>query len=100
MKKVLAFVEDHISDSDVNINIMASELAISRTGMNRKIKQFFGITPVELLREARIRHACVLLKDSDKSINEVAFDCGFSDPKYFSKCFKNSIGKTPTEYRD
>lgn len=99
MQKVLAFVEKHISDSDANIDGMASELAVSRSGLNRKTKLFFGITPIELLREARIRRAEILLKDCEKTINEVAYDCGFSDPKYFSKCFKASTGKTPSEYR-
>ncbi len=99
MQKVLAFVETHISDSDANIDSMTSELAVSRSGLNRKTKQFFGITPIELLREARIRRAEILLQDNGKTINEVAYDCGFSDPKYFSKCFKASTGKTPSEYR-
>ena len=99
MQKVLAFVEKHIADSDANIDNMSSELAISRSGLNRKTKLFFGITPIELLREARIRRAEILLKDDGKTVNEIAYDCGFSDPKYFSKCFKASTGKTPSEYR-
>lgn len=100
MKKAVEYVRLHMADSDLNMDTMASELATSRSGLNRKIKQFFGITPVELLRNARLRHASELLLDRELPINEVAYSCGFSDPKYFSKCFKTFTGKTPSEYRE
>ena len=69
-------------------------------GLQRKLKQTMGITPQELLSEARIKHACKLLRTSEKTVAEVAYACGFSDPKYFSKCFKQSTGKTPSEYKN
>ena len=53
----------------------------------------------DFIQKARIKHACQLLKNTDMTTKEVAFACGFSDPKYFAKCFKSEIGKTPTEYR-
>jgi AraC-like DNA-binding protein len=59
-----------------------------------------GITPQDLLKEARIKHACQLLRQTDKNISEVAYACGFSDPKYFSRSFKQSMGVSPSDYRD
>lgn len=99
MKRVLAFVDEHIGDSDVNINDMASAAATSRSGLNRKMKELMGITPADFMREARMKKACKMLKETDESITEIAFSCGFSDAKYFSKCFKASIGVSPTDYR-
>jgi transcriptional regulator GlxA family with amidase domain len=52
------------------------------------------------LREARIKHACQLLRQTTKTVAEVAYSCGFSDPKYFSRCFKQSIGMSPTDYKN
>jgi AraC-like DNA-binding protein len=99
LERVMAFIEDHLSDSDVNVGDMAAAAATSRSGLQRKLKQAMGITPQDLLREARIKHACLLLGNSDKTVAEVAYACGFTDPKYFSRCFKQSTGQSPTEYR-
>lgn len=99
MQRVMAFIKDNLANADVNMDDMAAASASSRTAMNRKIKQMTGMTPVELLKKARLQKACQMLVDDVCSVNEVAFACGFSDPKYFSKCFKSAIGMTPTEYR-
>ena len=78
---------------------LAAAVAMSTSGLQRKLKQAMGVTPLDLLREARIQHACHLLADTDKSVAEVAYACGFSDPKYFGRCFKNSTGKSPKDYK-
>lgn len=100
MSKIMEFVEEHIADSDVTMNDMADAAATSRSGLNRKMKQLFGITPLDFLKEARIRKAMDMLNGSSANVNEVAYKCGFSDPKYFSKCFKQVTDLTPTEYRN
>ena len=99
MKRMLAFIEKHLGDSDVTIDDIASAAAVSRSGLHRKVKHLLGTSPMEFLREARIRKAKQMLAESSESITEVAYQCGFSDPKYFSKCFKASTGQTPTEYK-
>lgn len=99
MKAITLFVEQHIADSDINIGDMAVAAATSRSGLQRKMKQMLGVTPLDFLREARIKRACTLLRGGGMTVSEVAFACGFSDPKYFSRCFKASVGKSPTEYR-
>ena len=78
---------------------MADAAATSRSGLQRKLKQAMGVTPQELLHEARIKHACNLLRETALNVSEVAYQCGFSDPKYFSRCFKQRTGKTPSEYK-
>lgn len=100
IKRIMTFIEQNISNSEINIGDMASAAATSRTSLQRKLKQTMGITPQDLMREARIKHACLLLQTTNKTITEITFDCGFTDPKYFSKCFKTSVGRTPSEYRE
>ena len=99
LERVMQFIDEHISDNDIGVGDMASAAATSRSGLQRKLKQTMGITPQDLLREARIKRACQLLCTSNKTVAEVAYACGFSDPKYFSRCFKQSVGQSPTEYK-
>lgn len=99
MKRVLAFMEEKIGDSDVTLDDIAQAVAVSRTSLHRKMKQLTGSSPMDFLREARIRKSVKMLSSGSKNISEIAYDCGFSDPKYFSKCFKSATGLTPTEYR-
>ena len=100
LKRVMQFIEEHISDSGIGVGDMAAAAAVSRSGLQRKLKQTMGITPQELLSEARIKRACQLLRQTDKPVAEIAYACGFNDPKYFSRCFKQSTGKTPSEYKN
>ena len=99
MKRVLLYMEEKLGDSDVTLDDIAQAVAVSRTSLHRKMKQLTGSSPMDFLREARIRKSVKMLSSSSRNISEIAYDCGFSDPKYFSKCFKSATGLTPTEYR-
>jgi AraC-like DNA-binding protein len=100
LERVMSYLEEHLSDSDIGVGDMAAAAATSRSGLQRKLKQTMGITPQDLLREARIKRACQLLRTSNKTVAEVAYACGFSDPKYFSRSFKQSTGQSPTEFKN
>lgn len=100
LQRVRQFIEENISNSDASVGDMAAAAAMSRSGLQRKLKQTMGISPLDLLHEARIKHACQLLSHTDKNISEVAYACGFTDPKYFSRCFRQSTGYTPSEYKN
>ena len=100
LQRVMKYVEENIGNSDAGVGDMAVAAATSRSGLQRKLKQTMGITPQDLLREARIKRACQLLRQSDKTVAEVAYACGFTDPKYFSRCFKQSTGQSPTDYKN
>lgn len=99
MKRFTAFIADNLSNSDASIDDMASATATSRSSLNRKTKNLLGMTPADFLKEARMKKACQLLMTTSGSINDIAYACGFSDAKYFSKCFKASRGVSPSEYR-
>lgn len=99
MNRLMQFVESNIGNSDVSVDDMADATAMSRSSLARKMKQLLGVTPADFLKEARIKRAAHLLETTDKTTSEIAYACGFSDPKYFSKCFKATMGKTPKEMR-
>ena len=99
MRRISAFVEEHIGDSDVSVGDMADAVAMSRSGLQRKMKQVMGVSPLDFIKEARIKHACHLLSTTTMAVSDVAFACGYSDPKYFSRSFKASTGKSPKEWR-
>ena len=58
------------------------------------------MSPVDFLRHVRIQRAEELIKRSNYPVSQIAYAVGFSDPKYFSKCFKKETGMTPSEYRE
>ena len=66
----------------------------------RKVKALTGMTPVEILRETRLKHAMQLLKTTDKTVSEIANEVGFATPGYFSSCFKKQYDKYPTDVRE
>lgn len=99
MNAVMDYIESHLSDSSVTVDDMALAVAVSRSGLTRKMKSLMGVTPAEFLRETRLTRASTLLATTAKPIKEIASDCGFSDMNYFGKCFKSSRGVTPGIYR-
>lgn len=99
IKGVVAYIEEHLAEPDIDIDSMARAVCVSRSGLNHKLKQLFGVTPSEMIRAARIKRACQLLADGSRSVNDIAYACGFSDPKYFSRCFKSATGHSPSGYR-
>lgn len=100
MNRITGFIEQNISDSAISVNDMAAAAAVSRSGLNRKMRQLLGVTPADFLKEARMKRAVKMLKDTDVPIADIAYACGFSDPKYFAKCVKAAVGSTPRELRN
>ncbi|MCM1519189.1 MAG: helix-turn-helix domain-containing protein [Lachnoclostridium sp.] len=99
MDRVVGFVNTHLSDSEVTVDDMAADVGISRSSLNRKMKNLMGVSPAEYLRESRLNKAAAMLTDTTLPIKAIAADCGFSDINYFGKCFKASRGITPAAYR-
>jgi len=94
------FMEENISNSEMNMDDLADKMNMSRSTLNRKMHELFNLSAKDFVQAARIKHACQLLQTTDMAAKEVAYACGFSDPRYFSKSFKANTGKTPTEFRD
>jgi len=98
MEKLLAFIEKHIDNPELNISMLCSELALSRTLLYNKITQLTGNAPTEFIRMIRLKRAANLLLSGEHSVTEVAFQVGIDNPKYFSRVFKEFYGVSPREY--
>lgn len=92
--------KSHIGNANLRMDDLGSELSLSKVQMYRKVKALTGKTPAEVLREMRMQKAYSLLKQTDKTISEVAAEVGFAIPGYFSARFKKQFGINPTELRD
>lgn len=99
MQCVVEFVEQHIDNSDLSVTELAAKLNVSKSGLNRKLKSLFGVAPKEFINKARMNRAVALLHHSDLPVKEIAYRCGFSDQNYFGKCFRATMGVSPSEYR-
>jgi signal transduction histidine kinase/ligand-binding sensor domain-containing protein/DNA-binding NarL/FixJ family response regulator len=98
MKKLLEVVEDYIADPNFGIKEMTTQMNMSHSVLFRKIKSLTGLNVVEFVRSFRLKKAALILAKKKIPISEVSYLTGFSDPKYFSKCFQKEFGMTPTEY--
>ena len=90
-------VEARLADSALSVEDLASDMNISRVQLYRKVKAQTGSSPVELLRTARLNRGYQMLLTTDKTISEVAYAVGFTAPSYFTKCFKDEFGVSPSE---
>ena len=99
MDKLMAFLEEHISDPALRMEDMAEEVNLSRTAFYSKMRSIVGMPPVEFVRHIRLQRAEQLVAQSKDSFSQIAYAVGFADPKYFSKCFRKATGMTPSEYR-
>ena len=95
----LSVFESRMSDPDINVESLASEMGLERTQLYRKIKAITNYSPVELMRNLRLKKAKRLLKTTDKTVSEICYEVGFSNPAYFTKCYKERYGETPSETR-
>ena len=95
---ITQLIEDHISDSDLNVNALSELSGIGGKQKYRKLKQLTGMSPVEYIKSVRMKKAAMLLKQKKFSVSEVMYMAGYSNPSYFSKCFQAAFGKTPKQY--
>lgn len=99
MATLMAFINEHIEEEGLKIEELAEAVNLGRTVFYGKIKALVGMTPSDFLRRMRMQRAEELIAKSRMNFSEIAFKVGFSDPKYFTKCFKKETGMTPSEYR-
>lgn len=104
VNELSGYVEANIAEAAINADDMAVHMGMSRAQLYRKMKSIMGKTPNDYVRSVRIRKARWLLEShlsaSEISISDIAYKCGFTDAKYFSRTFKAMVGKTPKDYRE
>lgn len=96
----LSIVKKELGNSELSIEDIAGRFGIGPVQFTRKIKALTNQSPVEIIRHLRLRNARTLLLSSEKIVSEIAYEVGFSSPAYFSKCFKDEFGESPTELRN
>jgi len=98
LKRCVKTIEKNIQNSDYGVEELSTEIGLSRVHVYRKIKHLTGLSVSEFIRNIKLNKAVVLLRESGKSISEVAYETGFSSPSYFSKSFKDYLKISPSEF--
>lgn len=87
-------IETKMQDENFGVSELASDMALSRSQLHRKVTGLLGIAPNEIIRNMRLEKARMLIKKQSGTIAEIAYNCGFSSPAYFAKCYKDYFGHT------
>lgn len=98
LERLQKVLDEKLTNSDFSAEKFSSQMAVSRMQLYRKLKALTGQSSTEFIRSQRLKLALTLLKTNKISISEVGYTVGFSDPSYFTKCFKQEFGKSPTEF--
>lgn len=100
IQKALKLIEEHIDNSEYNVEQLSADMGMSRMNLYRKLQAITGQTPTEFIRTIRLKRAAQLLQDGKLNVSEVADRVGFSSSSYFTKCFKEQFGVLPTQYSE
>lgn len=100
LSRILEFMEENMSNSELTVDQLVSVVGLGRTVFFNKLKGLLGMSPIEFIKETRIKRAAQLLDTGRFNVSEVSFQIGMNDARYFSKCFKQKYGMTPSEYKN
>ncbi len=95
LENVLSVIDSHLDDDTFSIEILSKKMVLSERQLQRKIKEFTGKSPNQLITAIRLKRAKAALQTNIYTVAEIAFRYGFSCPSYFSKCFKKEFGLQP-----
>ena len=98
LKNILGIISENLSDFNFNVGTLQEKMFMSREHIFRKLKALTGTSPSSLIRTMRLKAAASLLERGEKSITRIAMQVGFSNPSYFSQCFKAYFDRSPSEY--
>jgi signal transduction histidine kinase/DNA-binding response OmpR family regulator len=99
LKNVRSIIHEHIDDEQLSVDLLSSELAMSRMQLHRKLKALVNLSPGELIREIRLEYANELLRNNVATVAEVAYQVGFGNPANFATSFSRRFGYPPSEAR-
>jgi YesN/AraC family two-component response regulator len=97
-QKVYAYIIANYTQ-DIDLQVIASIAHFTPTAFCRYFKKMTRKTLVDVITEFRIKHACQLLRSTEKSVYDICFESGFGNISYFNKSFKKAIGQSPLNYR-
>ena len=100
MERIMKAVNDHLDDSDFNVEMLTNEIGLSRAQLHRKMKELTGLPVSEFIRNIRLEQAIRLLEEQKINITQVAYSVGFSNLAHFSTVFRKQFGVSPTDYME
>ncbi len=100
MRSIVEIIQKNMDNSEFSIEDLQDELKVGKWHLTAKVKSLVGLTPTEFIRETRLSHAAELIDNSDYNMTQITYMIGMSDSRYFSRCFKQKFGVTPTEYKN
>jgi signal transduction histidine kinase/ligand-binding sensor domain-containing protein/DNA-binding response OmpR family regulator len=98
MHKTIKVVEENISNPEFGVQKLATELCVSRSLLHKKLTAIVDLSANDFITSMRLKRSATLLQKGNLNISEIAFEVGFNDPKYFSRCFRKHFGLSPTEF--
>jgi len=98
LNRLQSVLNKHITNPEFNSEAFSKHMQISRTQLHRKLKAITEMSTSEFIHSQRLKLATQLLKKSDATIAEIAYQVGYNSPSYFNKCFKEVYGCTPNEF--
>ena len=99
-RRFVAIVNEEMGNESLSVDMLAEKMGLGRSQFYRKLKAITGLSPVELLRDQRLKKARSLLLTTDKTVSEIGYEVGFSTPAYFTKCYREVYSETPTATRE
>ncbi len=99
IRKVIELIRNNIENENLHSLFIEEKLGISSSQLFRKIKQIFGLSPGDLIRTIRLKHAAELLRKSTLTVSEVCYKCGFNNRSYFYREFNKMYNITPKSYQ-
>ena len=98
--RLTEFMEKHMDNGELVVDDLVHEMSVSRSVFFKKLKSLTGLAPIEFIKEMRVKRAAQLIETGEFNMTQIAYMVGINDPRYFSKCFKQRFGMTPTEYKE
>jgi YesN/AraC family two-component response regulator len=98
--RVREVVMDHLDETELSVTHLCRAIFLSRTQLHKKLKALTGKSATHFIRHVRLKKAKDLLQNLELSIADIAYQVGFSDPNYFSRCFMQEFGESPSETRN
>jgi YesN/AraC family two-component response regulator len=99
IEKVFALIHENIHESDLDVQLLADKLNISRTNLHNRIKNTMNMSTTEFINTIRINKAKELMLETYLTFSEISYKVGYNDSAYFSRMFKKVTGETPGEFR-
>ncbi|MBN1116197.1 MAG: response regulator [Bacteroidales bacterium] len=99
IEKIISIIEQNYQNQEFNMNVIIDDIGMSRSVFYRKFKSLSNQPINDLIKNYRLKKAKELLKGNSHTISEIAYDCGFADPGYFSKVFKEQYNISPKSFQ-